>query len=434
MELSSLTTATVKVDYITEAGTAGTSDYYGRSGMLEFKPLEKTKTITVTTKEDTIDELTEKLKLKLSNAVNGKIVDSEGVGTIADNDPTPVLTVTSRNLALGTTGIVTEGDSGYFRVSLDRSSSRDITVNYATATGTASTDDFTDTSGKLTFSPGQTIKDVRVYTTEDNIDELNETFKLALSNPGNANLHLTYKEAAFTISDDDPLPTISIVGDSGLEGDLISGDPLTFKVSLSHPSSRQITVDYATASDTATAGKDFISRSEKLTFAPGATSQSFSVSLLADGLDEGASESFVVNLSNPSNNATIPAGSGVGVGTITDDDKTPTAVAIVGPASAYGPASVASSQAINLRLILSSGGRPGQDTRGRTASRGAGGAGQGMVRWPGKSGVNHVLEPDDGDIEFQYSGGFTPTQWTSSRSFGVLGFTVTTLNCTPAFF
>ena len=33
--------------------------------------------------------------------------------------------------------------------------------------------------------------------------------------------------------------------------------------------------------------------------------------------------------------------------------------------------------------------------------------GQNVVRWPAKSGVNHVLMSDDGDIEFQYFGGFT---------------------------
>lgn len=30
-----------------------------------------------------------------------------------------------------------------------------------------------------------------------------------------------------------------------------------------------------------------------------------------------------------------------------------------------------------------------------------------LVRWPAKSGLNHVLHSEDGDIEFKYSGGFT---------------------------
>jgi hypothetical protein len=33
--------------------------------------------------------------------------------------------------------------------------------------------------------------------------------------------------------------------------------------------------------------------------------------------------------------------------------------------------------------------------------------GQNIVRWPGKSGDNHILMSEDGDIEFQYTGGFT---------------------------
>jgi hypothetical protein len=33
--------------------------------------------------------------------------------------------------------------------------------------------------------------------------------------------------------------------------------------------------------------------------------------------------------------------------------------------------------------------------------------GQGIVRWPVKSGANHVLSSGDGDIYFKYTGGFT---------------------------
>ena len=56
------------------------------------------------------------------------------------------------------------------------------------------------------------------------------------------------------------------------------------------------------------------------------------MALIGDDLDEGASESFLVNLSNPSN-ATIALGQAAG--TITDDDFTPVAVGITGGAVQY---------------------------------------------------------------------------------------------------
>lgn len=51
----------------------------------------------------------------------------------------------------------------------------------------------------------------------------------------------------------------------------------TFKITLSAASSEAITIDYATADDTATAGSDYQAASGTLTFAPGETSKTISV-------------------------------------------------------------------------------------------------------------------------------------------------------------
>lgn len=69
VKLSKPANATIKVDYATKTGTAGTADYYGRSGTLKFNPGDQVKTITVTTKEDAVREANEKFTLKLSKAV-----------------------------------------------------------------------------------------------------------------------------------------------------------------------------------------------------------------------------------------------------------------------------------------------------------------------------------------------------------------------------
>src|SRR5262245_17950126 len=99
-----------------------------------------------------------------------------------------------------------------------------------------------------------------------------------------------------TIQNDDPQPTITIDDVSAPEGD--SG-PTTFDfaVTLSNPSYQAITVDFATADGTATtADNDYVAASGTLTFDPGRTTQTISVTVNGDRKFE-PDETFLVNLS-----------------------------------------------------------------------------------------------------------------------------------------
>ena len=93
-----------------------------------------------------------------------------------------------------------------FAVTLSRAASGPVTVDYATADGTAAAGaDYTAASGTLTFAPGETEKTVSVALLDDAIDEGKETFKLELSNPRGAYLRGIHREAEGTIRNDDPL-------------------------------------------------------------------------------------------------------------------------------------------------------------------------------------------------------------------------------------
>ena len=88
-----------------------------------------------------------------------------------------------------------------------------------------------------------------------------------------------------------------------------------------------MTVSYATANGTATAGSDYLAISPTtLTFAPGETSKSVTVSVLGDTLSEG-NETFFLDLSAPTNATLADA---QGQGTIVN------AVTTTGPVAAYG--------------------------------------------------------------------------------------------------
>jgi Calx-beta domain-containing protein len=90
-----------------------------------------------------------------------------------------------------------------------------------------------------------------------------------------------------------------------------------FTLEVSGSPVNTVTVDYATASGTATVGADFLAASGTVTFDPGVSTRTVTVSGVGDTVRE-ASETFFVNLSNPSANAYI--GDAQGVATITNDD------------------------------------------------------------------------------------------------------------------
>ncbi len=162
-------------------GTATSpADYQANGGTLSFAAGETTKTVTVLVNGDALDEIDETFTVNLSNAPNATITDDSGLGTITDDDTAPALSI--NDVA------VTEGDSGTtsatFTVSLSGPSGRPISVDYATANGTAiAPADYAATSGTLNFAAGDTTKTVTVLVNGDTLDEVNETFAVNLAKP-----------------------------------------------------------------------------------------------------------------------------------------------------------------------------------------------------------------------------------------------------------
>ena len=116
-----------------------------------------------------------------------------------------------------------------------------------------------------------------------------------------------------------PKPALSLLGDvSQPEGN----DPssLTFTVTLAQTTRLPVTVAYATADGTATAGSDYTAASGRLTFAPGETSKTIAVPIIGDTVVE-ADETFGLTLSDPVN-ATLAGATATG--TIRNDDQAST--------------------------------------------------------------------------------------------------------------
>jgi large repetitive protein len=314
VSLSAPSGRAITVQYATADETATQpADYASASGALSFSAGETTKTIAVTIKGDTTVEPDETFTVNLSAPTNASIADGVARGTITDDDVKPTVSIADASMVEGNSGTAPMT----FTVSLSVAIDQPVAVNYTTVPGTASDPaDFATTTGTLTFAPGQTTRTVDVQVRGDAIDELNETFSLTLSNPQNGTLGDAV--GLGTILDDDTA-TISIDDVALTEGD-VSPLNATFTVSLSTPSSRTVTVSLATANGSAVAGVDYTPLTATVTFASGQTSQTRSVQVLADLLDE-ADETFFVNLSAPTQ-ATISDPQGIG--TIVDNDPAPT--------------------------------------------------------------------------------------------------------------
>ena len=220
---------------------------------------------------------------------------------------------------------VSEGDSGTqtmtFTVFLNPCSTGTVTVNFATADGTATTadGDYVPTSGTLTFVTGDTSEQVTVTTNGDTTDESNEAFSLVLSGASGADIGSG--TATGTIFDDDPLE-VDIFSDSVTEGD--SGTTsLFFSVQLNKPAPGPVAVDYSTAGVTATPSDNPNDNdyeevfSGTLNFATGDQFKTATVVVNGETIDE-SNETLTMTLANPTGGLTI--GTATATGTIIDDD------------------------------------------------------------------------------------------------------------------
>ena len=180
--LSAASTQTVTVNYETANGTnnpalAG-SDYTSKKGKLTFASGETLKRVTISFIGDSTVELNETFFFDLLTPTNATIADSRGVGQI-NNDDGPGITINNPTT-------INEGNAGtssqIFTVTLSAASTETITVNWTTADNTAkASTDYVAASGTLTFTPGETSKNVAVLVKGDSTGEAHETYKVVLS-------------------------------------------------------------------------------------------------------------------------------------------------------------------------------------------------------------------------------------------------------------
>ncbi len=297
----------------TNGGTATSgTDYAAVTSPLIIGTGNTSGTITINPTADASIESDETVSVTL-NAGTGYTIGapSSAVGNIL-NDDLPNLTINDITVSEGNAGIT----NATFTVSLSAPAGPGgVTFDIATANGsaTAGVDYVANSLTSQTIPAGSSTYSFTVLLNGDTLNEPNETYFVNVTNVINS--VVVDGQGVGTITNDDPLPTLSINDVTITEGD--SGTfNATFTVSLNTASGQSVGVNYATANGTATSGTDYTSASGSLVFTPGQTTKTINISINGETVPE-ANETFTISLSGATNATILDAS---GLGTINNDD------------------------------------------------------------------------------------------------------------------
>ncbi|MGB6367393.1 MAG: Calx-beta domain-containing protein, partial [Thermoanaerobaculia bacterium] len=313
--LSSPIGAPVVVDFATVEGTAlqGT-DYLAGSGSRVFLPGELEKTIAISVVDDGLAELTETFSVVLTSESGVRFARDTATVTITDDDGSAV-SISDVQVIEGNSGSVL----AVFTVISSNVTGQVVTVDYVTEDGSATAgSDYISQASTLVFEPGQAAASIAIEVLGDLLDEGNELFAVRLVRASNSDIDDDIGVASI-VDDDGPVP-VSVSDATVFEGN--EGTSLAaFTVSIPFPVVHDVTVDFATADDSALAGVDYLPAAGTVTVPVGETSVAFSVEIIGN-TDQNPSRSFFVDLSNPAP-LNVTLGDARGVGTILDDEPLP---------------------------------------------------------------------------------------------------------------
>lgn len=228
----------------------------------------------------------------------GEFIDYQFTATVL-----PTIT-----LALSPTSVSEDGTNNLiYTFSRNGDLSAALTANYNVAgTATFNTDyirigtgNFTATSGTITFAANASTATLTIDPTADTIVENDETVALTLATGTGYAIGTTTAVTGTIVNDDVPVMINLSPNQTIVEGNT-NPQNVTYTVTLSRSDTRVITVDYATANGTATAGLDYTTRTGTLTFNSGVTSQSINIPILNDSINE-VNETFTLTLTSPTN-------------------------------------------------------------------------------------------------------------------------------------
>ncbi len=302
---------TATVDYTTADGsaTAG-SDYSATSGTLTFASGVASRTLPVTIAADTLTEGDETVLLRLANPGGGALLgaQSTAVLTIRDNDP-------AGSFAFQPAAVRVTESMGEAVLSVRRTGGTvgTVTVDFATADGSADGSDYAGQTFTLTFAPGQTLQKVTIPIANDAISEGEEYFTATLANPTNGAKLGAASTATVTIASADQAVQFQQLAYAASEAATQALVAVKRTGSLAQP----LTVDFATADGTAVAGTDYTATAGTVSFAKGVATRTFAVPLIRHDKIYAPPRTVALSIANPSAGV---LGTSQATLTIKDDD------------------------------------------------------------------------------------------------------------------
>lgn len=229
-------------------------------------------------------------------------------------------------------------------VSLSNANVDEVTVDFETSNGTAIAGiDYAFTTGTVTFSPGETTQIIEVIVNGDTEVEDHETFFVNLFNAVGAQIGDDQSQGTI-LNDEASISISNVTLDEGPVGTTTS---FNFIVSLASPVVDVVTVDLQTMDGSALlADLDYEALPlQTITFNPGETSKMVTVLVNGDSNIE-VDETFTVELSNASSNATITTATGTG--TIENDDLALISISDVTLTEGFGGATTSFTFTVSL--------------------------------------------------------------------------------------
>ncbi|MEA3207915.1 MAG: hypothetical protein QOE70_972 [Chthoniobacter sp.] len=291
----------VSVSYATADGTAKAgSDYTATAGTLTFAAGQLSRAITIPIRDDSSNEGAETFTVTLRAPTGGAVLGTPATATVTiiDHEPAGVL-----QLARADYTVSENGHAATITVTRSEGAAGEVSVNYATADGTALADaDYTATSGTLTFPAGVKSKSFTVPILDDTLPEAPESFSVLLSDVAGGATLGALNMAKINITDNDLAPKLQFaVSDFRVRED---AGKVTISVFRRGSTAGAVRVKYATKDGTALAGQDYTAASGTLEFGPGQTVKKFDVLITRDTLAEGT-ESVQLTLSEPEGGAIL---------------------------------------------------------------------------------------------------------------------------------
>ncbi len=301
-------------------------DFSLANGTLTFADGEQTKDIILSVNDDTIPEPNEAVTILLRNPTAAALGTlSTFTYVIGDDDTQPVPPFVGFAQSASSAAEATAGTQ-QIAVSLSTPAASTVSVDYAVTGGTATAgSDYTQSSGTLSFAPGESVRSIPLTILDDNVADAAETIIITLSSPVGLALS-TQGTHTFTIVDDD-LPAVSIAATDASAAETGS-DPGVFTISRTGSTSSSLNVSL-TRSGTATNGTDYTSISGSASFSLSIPSGSASATITIVPADDSVNEgNETLTLTIGTSAELSPEAATV---TITDNDRSTVTITATDP-------------------------------------------------------------------------------------------------------